>query len=226
MENTVCRTQRDVFELKKWLRLILVFSIAHLSVIYVIPNSSQFSWRQWVLFAINIASLYCFFHLMKEHKLYSFAVTCLIIQLVTSIVSHLVTTVFLGDLIQLFPEKELSSVLSIVTTPLSVIGMIASFPGYLFELFAHSALIAPYDEKLAKQWKNLFFWNLGAGLLASAFGFLFIYLHNTSVWDYTVYQRVYPLVNLPTTAVKILYMLYLWRTIQKIVVKEDIIDGN
>ncbi len=222
MENTVQRTQREVFELKKWLRLILVFSIADLSINLITPNSSAYNWVTWVHYGISAASMYCFFHLMKEHRFYSFTVTCLIIELVMKIASRLATTVFLDDLLKLFPGQELITVISAVTMPLSVIRLIAAFLGYIFELSAHSALVAPFDEKLARNWKQLFFWNLGAGVLTSAVSYLLTYLHQTLSWDYSVYQKIIPLVNLPVTVITIVYMLYLWRTIQKIEVKEEI----
>jgi hypothetical protein len=228
MENTETIAGRDVLDSKKWLRLILVFTIAQLALSYIIPNNSEHSWRVWVSYAWDAAILYCFFHLMKHNKFYSFAVTCMIIKLVTQVFSQLAVTVFLEDLIQLFhsinpeyDEYSSYSYLSVITTPLSVLGTIAGFLGYLFELWGHSDLAAPFDGKLAKQWKQLFLLNFGAGMLVSALSYLFYFLYNAAVLDLSTYQMVYPLVNLPTIAINILYMLYLWRTIQILVPKEE-----
>ena len=217
----------------KWLKWILILSITHLAFIYAVPNNSAYVWRQWVLYAISAAKLYCFFHLMHSNKHYSRAVIFMIIELVMSIVSHLVTTVFFEYLVQLlcqinpaYEQYSSYSYLSVVTTPLSVIGMIAAFLGYIFELWAHSTLVAPFDEVLAKKWKYLLLWNLGAGLISSMLSAILVTLQQTSVLDMTMYQKLYPLVNLPTIAIQVLYMLYLWRTMQKINTKEEMSDGN
>lgn len=228
MEHMETSAQRDVLDSKKWLRFVLVFTIAQLALRYIIPNNSDHSWRVWVFYAWDAAILYCFFHLMKQNKFYGFAVICMIVKLVTNVAGQLAVTVFLEDLLQLlhtinpkYDAYSSYSYLSVVTTPLSVLSAIAGFLGYLFELWGHSGLTAPFDSKLAKMWKNIFFWKLGAGLLASALSYLFYFLYNASVLDISAYQMLYPLVNLPNIAINILYMLYLWRTIQILVPKEE-----
>lgn len=226
MENIENSAMRDVLDSKKWLRLILVFSIAQLALTYIIPNNSDHSWRVWVFYAWDAAIVYCFFHLMKQNKFYGFAVICMIVELVTQVAGQLLTTVFLQDILKMFPGKELGTVLSVITMPLSIIMMIAAFLGYLFELWGHSDLAAPFDVRLAKQWKQLFFLDLGAGVLATVLNYLFYFLYNAAVLNLSAYQMFYPLVNLPNIAINILYMLYLWRTIQILVPKEEISNGQ
>lgn len=212
--------------LLKWLKWILILSIAHLTFIYAVPNSSAYVWRQWVLYAISAAKLYCFFHLMHCNKNYSRAVIFMIIELVLQVINHLLNTVFLQDLIKLFPGQEPLEAISVITTPISVLMTVSSFIAYILELWAHSDLVAPFDASLAKKWKNLFLWNLGAGLIVSTLSAILVTLQQTAVLDMTVYKTIYPMVNLPTIAIQVLYMLYLWRTMQKINTKEEMSDGN
>ena len=233
MENIENSAMRDVLDSKKWLRLILVFSIAQLALTYIIPNDSDHSWRVWVFYAWDAAILYCFFHLMKQNKFYGFAVICMIVKLVTNVASQLAVTVFLEDLLQLlhtinpkYDEHSSYSYLSVITTPLSLLSAIAGFLGYLFELWGHSDLAAPFDGSLAKKWKQLFFLDLGAGVLATVLNYLFYFLYNAAVLNLSAYQMFYPLVNLPNIAIQVLYMLYLWRTIQILVPKEEISNGQ
>ena len=228
MEHMEIPAQRDVLDSKKWLRLILVFTIAQLALRYIIPNNSDHSWRVWVFYGWDAAILYCFFHLMKQNKFYGFAVICMIVKLVTNVAGQLAVTVFLDDLLRLlhtlnpkYDEYSSYSYLSVITTPLSVLSAIAGFLGYLFELWGHSGLTAPFDGKLARMWKNIFFWKLGAGLVSSALSYLLTFLHQALAWDITVYRMVSPLANLPVIATQILHLVYLWRTIQILVPKEE-----
>ena len=232
MEHMEIPAQRDVLDSKKWLRLILVFTIAQLALRYIIPNNSDHSWRVWVFYGWDAAILYCFFHLMKQNKFYGFAVICMIVKLVTNVAGQLAVTVFLDDLLRLlhtinpkYDEYSSYSYLSVITTPLSVLSAIAGFLGYLFELWGHSGLTAPFDGNLAKKWKQLFFLDLGAGLLVSALSYLFYFLYNASILDLSAYQIFYPMANLPIIATQILHLVYLWRTIQILVPKEDISNG-
>lgn len=206
------RTDWDMGNLRKWLRLLLVVHIVMLSF-SVLRNVINFGkLYNWINAALDLAVIFCLLMLRKENRLYTLAAWLMMADLVFCLPdTYFYVTLFRGILGDGYLELVIPMT-QVVYYIAMICGLGAVVPLYL----AHRSLVKPYDPKMNKYWIYLLIANLAVSVLVSCVGSVLASMIESGTLSVITYQNyIYPLLRVPSIVISVLYMVCLYKTERK-----------
>lgn len=205
----------------KYLRLLLIYSIISLTL-SVMRNVIHFSsWYTWVKEILSAGMAFCLFSLRKEHKCYRWAAIVMIIDLAATLLIRLVGT---NSVMMLFYHtfgKQGYDILRAAMSVFNVVMLIAGIAAPILEYLGHSNLAKSKDSRFAKRWHYFFVGHFGIYVFTYALSYVFANMIESGTLTITMYEHIYPIFTLLNIGVRLIYMVYLYRTIQLISKRED-----
>lgn len=198
----------------KWLLGLLYLGIAHLALSVIGDIMRNDLLASWIQLALNAGIVVCLFALRPAQRNYRFAATFRGIAFLLSAAGLLIGSILVRLLASTGKLDQLQE-LNNYTSLLAIFQMAASLLAVWFENLSHGSLVEEAAPALAKKWRTLFFWQLAASVFYSIGTAVAAPLVMFFQWDITTtYALILSLLQLPGKALKILYILYLYRTIR------------
>lgn len=200
----------------KWLLGLFWLSIAYLAMSVLGDILRNDYLTSWVQLALNAGMVVCLFSLRPAQHNYRFAAIFHGIVFLLSTAGLLISSILVRLLASTGKLEQLQE-LNNYTSLLAIFQMAASLLAVWFENLSHGSLVEGAAPALAKKWRTLFFWQLAASVFYSVGTAVAAPLVMFFHWDITTtYALILSLLQLPGKALKILYILYLHRTIRLI----------
>lgn len=183
--------------LNKYLRILLYTQIAYMVITCVNAVTHLDRITAWVNKGITVIGIWCLFQLPSVNPRYRAAAITRAGALICGLLTLPVNTSGLG----------LSSILMLV-------GSLCTWVTDYQEYHGHSEIVAQWDEKLAKQWKDLFVWEVVVALGTSAVSFFgTVILAATGMLTDTITTVVIFLTTVLGLVLEGLYLIRMRRTL-------------
>lgn len=183
--------------LQKWLKVLFYTQIASMAITVINAATYLDNITAWMLKALNLIAFWSLFQMKDINTRYRTSAIAKLGALICGLLTAPVNT-----------RLGLSSILLLV-------GSGCSWVTAYQEYYGHGELVADADGKLAKQWKDLFVWEIVIGL-----GISFISVGATTVLVAAgaASERITTIIILLSTlcslVLEALYLLYMKRTLE------------
>lgn len=209
---TTCqqKDQRGVCKWLMWLLIVQIISLTHATLAKIINFGA---WDKWLFIAIDAATLFCVVMLWSKRKAYAVAVLFLSIDFICTLLWKLLFNNV--DAFRYFYELlQMDNPMDILKIGYKVheIGELCGLAAFFFELLAHRILIKDVNKRLSNGWLGLAIAVVVLYILMQVLTGVVGDMLNNGTLNTTLYQQVYPLLNLPGTLLKVTYIVFLFIT--------------
>ena len=207
--------------LRKWLLRLLIVHIIGLTY-SVLTHTVNFGiFNEWLKLAISTGFLFCLSRMVKYRGFYRLPVAFLAMKVICTLARLVLSSNAVQPLVRDLLDENYIEVLTAVSGWVVWILWICDIGAMLFEWIAHGKVVKPADQQLSKYWQ----WLTVAALVVSAGMFLLnVFVPDMlrlGTLDVALYQKMFPLLNLPGVLIRILYMVCLYKSGQVLVQAKD-----
>lgn len=198
---------------RRWLKWLLIVQIISLTYATLAPNIDFGVWDKWLLIGISAAVLFCVVQLWRGHKAYGIAVVLLSIEFFCTLLwklffNNTAAFQYFYELLQMDNPMGILEIGYKVRESGGLCGLVAFF----FELLAHRSLVKNVNKRISHGWLGLGIAVVVLYLLMKALTGVVGDMLNSGTLDITLYQQIYPFLNLPGILLKIAYTVLLFQT--------------
>lgn len=214
MDQVVTNCQsKDRRGVCKWLMWLLIVQIISMSYGILAANINFGAWDKWLFVAIDAATLFCIVKLWSKHKVYAVALVLLSIDFICTLLWKLLfnNTAAFRYFYELLRMDNPMDILAI-GYKVHEIGELCGLTAFFFEILAHRILIKDVNKRLSNGWLGLVIAVVALYILMQVLTGVVGDMLNNGTLNITLYQQVYPLLNLPGTLLKVTYIVFLFIT--------------
>lgn len=191
----------------KWLTLMFCFQVAALVLSVVDGLFTGDDWLRWISRAITVAVIVCLFYLGSKKRGYQLSAIFRAAGLGCTLANLLLSAI-------VFPNGTPAQWLSVWATVVSVLTLLLSWAAAFMEYRAHGQFVQAKDPRLAKGWMILLVIHLTFAVVSTALSYSVTLLQDTLKWDYAMLNSVGKGMQLCNHVLTLLYLWFLYRTIQ------------
>lgn len=197
----------------KWLSGLFFLSLLGFVLGVITEFTNNDNWASWVQKAISAGIVVCLYCLHSAQENYRFSALCRAVSLLLGL-GKLLAGTFLAPMLTAAGRADTLAIINLASICLSVVISGISILGAWLEMRAHGLLVSQEEPVLAAKWRKLFLWQLAFSLLYSIGTSVTTALLMSFQWDVATVAPVWVILQLPVRIVRILYLYYLYKTIQ------------
>ncbi len=209
LNDSVC-DQRCICKWLQWLLIVQIISLTHATLAKIINFGA---WDKWLFVATSAATLFCIVKLWCKRRAYAVAVVLLSIDFICTLLwklffNNMAAFRYFYDLFRMDNPMDILE----IGYKVHEIGEFFGIAAFFFELLAHHSLTKGVDKRLGNCWFGLSVTVLVLYILMQVLTSVVTSMLDQGTLNTSLYQQVYPLLNLPGTLLKVAYIVFLFKT--------------